>query len=144
MRLILLTIFSFFLVSLTYAQSEISLFNSDGEATTYIDTDDATIYLWEGKPVAYLHKKGGAYHIYGFNGEHLRWFVDGIVRDHEGNAVGVTESATNMYTGYESYKGYKEQKPYKDHREYAPYQPYFSNSWSSINLSGFLIQGISE
>lgn len=35
------------------AQDEISLFNSDGEATAYIDTedDDLTIYLWGGKPV---------------------------------------------------------------------------------------------
>lgn len=42
-----------------FAQDEISLFNSDGEATAYIDTedDDLTIYLWGGKPVAYLHKK---------------------------------------------------------------------------------------
>jgi hypothetical protein len=126
------------------AQSEISLFNSEGEATAYIDTEDGTIYLWEGKPVAYLHKKNGTFHIYGFNGEHLGWFVDGIVRDHEGNAVGVTEKATNMYTGYEPYKGYKEPKPYKDYREYAPYKPYFSNSWSSINFSLFLIQGISQ
>ena len=34
---------------------EISLFDSDGEAVAYIDTsDDFTIYLWKGKPVAYL------------------------------------------------------------------------------------------
>jgi hypothetical protein len=34
---------------------EISLFNAQGAASAYIDTDDdLTIYLWSGKPVAYL------------------------------------------------------------------------------------------
>jgi hypothetical protein len=130
--------------SFAIAQSEISLYDSDGEATAYINTEDGTIYLWEGSPVAYLHAEDQVLHVYGFNGAHLGWFADGMVRDHDGDVVGVTEDATTMYTGYDPYKPYKEPKPYKDYREYAPYKPYFTNSWSSVNFSLFLIQGISE
>lgn len=128
------------------AQDEISLFNADGEAIAYIDTedDDLTIYLWGGKPVAYLYKNNGEFQVYGFNGNHLGWFVDGIIRDHKGDAVGATKDATSMYARYEPYKGYKAYKPYKSYREYAPYKPYMSNSWSSTNFKLFLLQGIDE
>jgi len=50
---------------------EISLYDYKGDAVAYIDTDnDMTIYLWEGKPVAYLKANKS---IYGFNGKHLGW-----------------------------------------------------------------------
>jgi len=125
----------------TQAQ-EISLFNSKGSAVAYVDTDDddLTIYLWSGKPVAYISNNN----IYGFNGNHLGWWVDGIIRDHDGDAVGATKDATNMYTEYEPYKGYKEYKPYKSYKEYAPYKPYWSTSWSSDSFKMFLLQGIDD
>ena len=141
---------SFFLVLLfslnLSAQDEISLFNSDGDATAYIDTedDDLTIYLWGGKPVAYMFKKSGEFHVYGFNGNHLGWFIDGIIRDHEGDAIGATKDAIRMYTNYEPYKSYKQYKPYKAYKEYSPYKPYLSSSWSSMNFKLFLLQGIDE
>ena len=53
---------------------EISLYDSVGEAVAYIDSDDElNIYLWRGKPVAYLEHIS----LYGFNGKHLGWFKDG-------------------------------------------------------------------
>ena len=145
MKNILILLVLLFSLNLS-AQDEISLFNSDGDATAYIDTedDDLTIYLWGGKPVAYLHKKSGEFHVYGFNGNHLGWFIDGIIRDHEGDAVGATKDATSMYTNYEPYKGYKEYKPYKGYKEYAPYKPYLSSSWSSMNFKLFLLQGVDD
>lgn len=146
-KVVFLNTIAFLLISLNvFAQEEISLFNSKGKAIAYIDTedDDLTIYLWDGKPVAYLHKKSSEFHVYGFNGTHLGWFIDGIIRDHDGDAVGTTEDATNMHTQYEPYKGYKAYKPYKSYREYAPYKPYLSNSWSSKNLKLFLLLGIDD
>lgn len=121
---------------------EISLFNSKGSPVAYVDTDDddLTIYLWSGKPVAYISGDN----IYGFNGKHLGWWVKGIIRDHEGDAVGTTKDATNIYTEYEPYKSYKEYKPYKSYKEYAPYKPYWSTSWSSSSFKMFLLQGIAD
>lgn len=141
-NLILLTIVFFGLTSNVLAK-EITLFDSDGDATAYIDTDDEdlTIYLWNGKPVAYLDPDGDTYNIYGFNGKHLGWFEDGIVRDHKGNAVGFREGATSVATKYEPYKSYKAYKPYKSYKEYAPYKPYYKNSFSGESLSLFLSRG---
>lgn len=122
---------------------QISLFNSDGDAIAYIDVEeDLTIYSWGGKPVAYLdsdHDQG--FHVYGFNGNHLGWFIDGIVYDHEGDAVGFKEGAISMYTNYETYKGYQQYSPYRSYQEYAPYTPYLSNTWSNTPLSLFLARG---
>jgi len=139
MRLLLTALF---ICNLTIVNAqEISLFNSEGKATAYVaDDDDLTIYLWGGKPVAYLSGDN----IYGFNGKHLGWCVKGIIRDHDGNVVGVTKNATTIYTENEPYKGYKEYKPYKSYKEYAPYKPYWSNNWSSSSFRMFLLEGVSD
>ena len=77
-----------------YAQSDISLFDGRGQATAYIAADDGlTIFMWSGKPVAYLEQdSAGGFHIYGFNGKHLGWFVSDIVREHNGNVACATKA----------------------------------------------------
>ena len=129
--------------NLAFGQDEeISLFNSKGKPIAYIDTkEDLTIYMWSGKPVAYLSKNNDDFDIYGFNGTHLGWYIDGVIYDHKGDAVGFIKGAVNMYTEYEPYKSYKEYKPYKAYKAYAPYRPYLSNSFSNTPLSIFLLGG---
>jgi hypothetical protein len=64
------------------------LFGRGGMAVAYIDAaDGSTIYLWGGVPVAYLDDTT----IFGFNGRHLGWFEDGIVRNGRGERAGFTE-----------------------------------------------------
>jgi hypothetical protein len=139
----LFTVLLFACFPLFVIAKEITLFDSDGEAKAYIDTDDEdlTIYLWEGTPVAYLVPNDGDFDIYGFNGKHLGWYEDGILRDHEGYALGFIKGAVNNNTKYEPYKGYKKHKPYKSYKEYAPYKPYYKNKFSNIPLSLFLKKG---
>ncbi len=129
-----------FLVT-TFAQ-EVTLFDSEGEARAYIDAnDDLTIYLWKGTPVAYLVPDNNDFHIYGFNGKHLGWFEDGIIRDNDGYVIGFVKGAINKSTKYEPYKGYKAYKPYKSYTEYAPYKPYYKSRFSNIPLALFLRRG---
>lgn len=128
----------------TALAEEISLFNSRGEPVAYIDTDDedCTIYMWNGYPVAYLTTTSDDdFSIYGFNGKHLGWYADGIVRDHQGYAVGFAKGAISKYTQYESYKSYKQYKPYKSYKQYAPYKPYYKSTFSNESLSLFLKRG---
>lgn len=129
-------------IPIVRADDELSLFNGAGKAVAYIAlSDDLTIYLWSGKPVAYLEKDdSGGYHVYGFNGKHLGWFVKGIVHDHQGNpSCAVKEVLRN--TEYESYKAYKQYKPYKSYTQYAPYRPYFSNSFGDTPCQFLLAEG---
>lgn len=76
--------------SASAGDDEISLFNSNGKARAYIAIgEEMTIYMWNGKPAAYLESDRGVkgFRICGFNGKHLGWFVDGVVRDHQGDAA---------------------------------------------------------
>jgi hypothetical protein len=134
-----------FLPAIALPDDEISLFDSSGKPVAYI-AEELTIYLWSGKPVAYLDEdsSNGGFHVYGFNGKHLGWFVRGVIRDHRGNGAGAIKEVFRSSTEYEPYKSYKQYKPYKSYKEYAPYRPYFSQSWSDIPLHLFLMRGGSD
>jgi hypothetical protein len=117
---------------------EISLYDSDGEAVAYIDTsDDFTIYLWKGKPVAYLDNSS----VYGFNGKHLGWFEDGIIWDRKGYGVGFVEGAVSKLTKLEKLKGLQQLTPLKSLQQLEPLEPLHRNSFSPIPLEIFLSMG---
>jgi hypothetical protein len=119
---------------------ETTLFDSGGRPTSYV-AEDLTIYTWSGKPVAYLYPDTGneGFHIYGFNGKHLGWFVQGIARDHNGNGACGIKAALGL-TALEPLKSLKELKPLKSLRELPPLRPLFSTNWSvtPLNHPGFV------
>ncbi len=133
------TVFVVFLLiqSIGYAR-EISLYDDAGEAIAYIDTDDEmNIYLWKGKPVAYLDDES----VYGFNGKHLGWFKEGIIWNHEGYAVGFIEAAVNKLTKLERLKGLQKLAPLKSLQKLEPLEPLQKNKWARIPLDIFLSFG---
>jgi hypothetical protein len=138
-RIFLVVISACYLFSATHAMAkEIALYNSDGEAIAYIDTeDDLTIYLWKGKPLAYLEDGS----VWGFNGNHLGWFEEGIIWDHKGYAVGCIKDAVSMLYKLKPLKGLKNLKPLKSLKELKPLKPLKKNKWSSYPLSLFLAGG---
>jgi hypothetical protein len=121
---------------------EVSLFDAGGNAVAYIaPSEDMTIYLWDGEPVAYLEmEKSNGPHVYGFNGKHLGWFAFGIIWDHSGGAACVTKDVLSS-TNYEPYKGLKSLKPLRSLKELAPYKPSFSKAWSQIGCALLLASG---
>lgn len=83
---------------------EKALFNSNGEPVAYVSDDlSKVIYLWDGHPVAYLYE----YHVYGFNGLHLGWFIDGIMYDPNGDRIGFTSMTCPITTFEEPAKAKK-------------------------------------
>lgn len=146
-RLMLLFTCSSLGMTLIVAQTdadEISLFNAEGKPVAYI-AEELTIYSWSGKPVAYLDEdSAGGFHIYGFNGKHLGWFVKGIIRDHNGHFVGGIEEVFASSTQFEPFKSFKQFKPFKSFKEFAPFRPFFDNTWSDMPLRLFLLQGSSD
>jgi hypothetical protein len=117
---------------------EITLFDPDGNPVAYVAPDDEnTIYLWSGKPVAYLEGEN----IYGFNGKHLGWFEEGIIWDHEGNRVGFIKGTLPVLAKFEPSKASKQFKPFKAFKEFAPFKPFKSTRVSKTPLSIFLSRG---
>jgi hypothetical protein len=124
--------------------NKLSLFNPYGKATAYI-VEDLTIYLWSGEPVAYLREDDDeSFHVYGFNGKHLGWFVGGAVYEHNGKAVGAVKEAFREPLDYVPFKDFRQYKPFKDFKEYAPIRPKLENVWSNIPFIRFLMQGVSD
>lgn len=121
--------------------AEISLFDRNGAAAAYI-ADDQTIYLWSGKPVAYLtpDSAGGA-HVYGFNGKHLGWFVDGVVHDRNG-AVSCAVKEAVPTTQFEPFKAFKAFQPFKSFTEFAPFRPFLTKTWAELHASEHFLSGV--
>jgi hypothetical protein len=118
---------------------EKTLFNSKGEPVAYISGDmKKTIYLWDGHPVAYLYN---SYHIYGFNGWHLGWFINGIAYDLDGNRIGFTSTTcpTAAYKEPAKVKKYPTDK--LGPRYEAPPLPELGFNYSTEDFEKFLLDG---
>jgi hypothetical protein len=136
---IVLTIFLLSTVTSAIADDEVTLFDGRGKATACIVFDDGlTIYLWDGKPAAYLNRdSAGGFHVYGFNGKHLGWFVGGVIWDHQGD-VSCAVADILQSTQFEPFKSFKQLKPFKSFKEVAPSRPPFSRSFGDTTC-GFLL-----
>jgi hypothetical protein len=118
---------------------EFSLYGSRGKAAAFIDPeDDATIYLWSGKPVAYLDKNS----VYGFNGNHLGWFIKGAIYDHDGKVVAASRAHFTTLPSAPPPRGFKQFKPFKGFQEFKPFQPFLSTTWSGTPANLYFLQGV--
>jgi hypothetical protein len=130
-----------FLVNTVHAEEEVALFDRTGKAIAYIAVDDELIYLLSGKPVAYLETDSqGGYAVYGFNGQHLGWFVKGAIWDQAEAASCPTKELLNS-TGFEPFKAFKEFKPFKAFTQFAPFRPALSNAFGYTPCSFLLAAG---
>ncbi|MBW2311864.1 MAG: hypothetical protein JRF35_12460 [Deltaproteobacteria bacterium] len=117
---------------------ERALFNSWGEPVAYISNDrKKIIFLWDGHPVAYLY----GHHVYGFNGLHLGWFINGVVYDAEGNRIGFTSTTCPLPAAQEPPKAKKYAVAKMESRQEAPPLPDLGFNLSEENFEDFLKAG---
>jgi len=132
----------FFFPPVTIAE-EIDLYNLEGEAVVYIDTDEElAIFTWDGEAVSYLVNGCGqrCFYIYTWEGSHIGFYESGIVYDLQGNIVGSVRGALNI-TYYAPYAIYAQYAQYAKYARYAPYaKPAYSNSASKWTLKTFMTQ----
>lgn len=129
-------------------ESEVTLFDKNTQPIAYINyvDKDSTIYMWDGTPVAYLVNQEDVYH---FNGHFLGWYKSGVLYGVDGYAVAAQrdiargEIITNN-THVESVKGVKHVKPVPHVHSLKPPTPSFKYKWSTISLSGLLLQETQE
>jgi hypothetical protein len=120
---------------------EFNLYDPQGNPLAYIDCKDQySIYLWDGTGVAYLYLNNNLFHIYNYNGNHLGWFVNGIIYDHDGSIVGCGKDICAIMYQFEPQKEFKKMKPIKKMKNGEPYTPMVNGLWSDITLALFLNQ----
>lgn len=116
----------------------VNLYTSKGYPVAYVlPAEENTIFLWSGKPVAYLDSDN----IYGFNGKHLGWFDDGKIYDHQGRIVGTTAEAAVVQLKSGPTKPLRQFSPFKAFEQFAPFKPFYKLSWADLPLDVFLAEG---
>jgi hypothetical protein len=117
---------------------DLDFYDSGGHAVAYAAADhDLTIYLWSGKPVAYLDDKN----VYGFNGKHLGWYEEGVVYDHQGHMIAALASRFTNAVSTPPFKSFKQFEPFKAFEQFAPFEPFLTRNWSDTSALQFFLQG---
>jgi len=120
------------------ASKGLEFYDSRGRAVAYVDEDeDLTIYLWDGKPVAYLDEES----VYGFNGKHLGWLKGNAIYDHDGNIAAALPEAFQSSVIAAPAKSFKQFVPFKSFKEFEPFKPLFSRTWSDTPAKVFFLAG---
>lgn len=118
---------------------EITFYDRKGEPVAYT-SNGTDVYLFSGKPVAYLDGTS----VYSFDGTHLGWFLSGWIRDHDGNCV----LFTNVSQGgpmkplkqLKPLKSLKSLKPLKGLKQLKPVRSLNTNNWSRFSPTAFFDQ----
>jgi len=113
---------------------ETTLYDRSGQPTAYIADDNETIYLWDGRAVAYLYDDK----VYGFNGQHLGWFIDGIIYDEHGLKIGFVSSKCPSVKRVSPVKSVKHVKSAKHVRSVPRIRPVLKISSSDEDFKAFL------
>ena len=115
------------------------VFNKRGDPVAYIlDDYNETIYLTDGSPVAYLYEQG---HVYGFNGRHLGWWIEGILYNHDGERIGFSSSTSPVPIGRELTQSQRQSMDEIKPRWEAPPLPKLSFNFADMDLESFLREG---
>lgn len=117
---------------------ETNLYDSNGNAVAYI-VDDAehSIYTWDGHAVCYLVNDL----VYGWNGLHLGWFIDGVIYDQYGYRVGFDQTKCPSHLKWAPLKSLKYLKTLKSLRSLPYIRPWLTRNMSNMSLSDFLNRG---
>lgn len=119
---------------------EITLFNKNGKPVAYIASDGETIYLWDGRPVAYLVDDK----VYGWHGRQLGWFQNGTVFDIYGLRAGFIKSKSPIATEVEPLKAQKRLKPSRGEKQTRVIKPVLCYGYSNRTLEDLLEKGVSR
>jgi hypothetical protein len=119
---------------------EQTLFDGSGKPVAYICTDyQQTIFLWDGRSAAYLYEDQ---HVYGINGRHLGWYVDGVVYTNEGERIGFTAQNCPVNIAKEPAKTEKRPPDEIRPRWKAPPFPKIAFVASTRSLEAFFEEGM--
>jgi hypothetical protein len=116
---------------------ETTLFNKNGKPVAYLGENGATVYMWDGRAVAYLHDGK----VYGWNGKQLGWFVNGTIFDIYGLRCGFIKKKSPLETELEPVKPVKQVTPKKSERQPSVTKPSMCYGYSGKSLEELLEEG---
>ncbi|MDD2716425.1 MAG: ankyrin repeat domain-containing protein [Candidatus Wallbacteria bacterium] len=126
---------------------EIALHDMSGNASAYIDNSGVQsknkskpIFLWDGRLVGFL-MDAGLLHIYGANGRHLGFLIDGKIFNHQGEIEGFIKGFLFRRTNVETIKNTRKYCEISKAFEKAPQLCRLTENWAVDSLETFLLLG---
>lgn len=116
---------------------ETTLYNKNGKPVAYIADDGETVYLWDGRAVAYLLDD----RVYGWNGKQLGWFDNGTIFDIYGLRSGFIKKKSPITTDLEPVKATKHIKAVKRERQPHMVKPVMCYGFSTKTLEELMEGG---
>ena len=118
-----------------------TLYDRSGSAIAYIHDDGMSVYLYDGKPVAWIDGDS----MYAYSGAHIGWFESGWVRDHSGRCVLFCAHATGGGPARPARharpaRGARQARPARGARRARPARAARSSSWSHLTGTCFFTQ----
>ena len=117
---------------------EITLFNKNGKPVAYLADDGETIYLWDGRPAAFV----AGDKVYDWNGRQMGWFTNGTIFDIYGMRTGFIRSKSPIATEMEPLKPKKHLRPVRGKGQTQVIKPILCYGFSTKNLEDILEAGI--
>jgi len=77
--------------------------------------------------------------LYNYSGQHVGWYENGIMRDHNSFAVGFGEYPTDIprpflpFKQFVPFKSFVEFEPFRPFKQFAPFKPFKRFEWSDID-----------
>lgn len=106
--------------------------------------DNGRFVGFDGKSIGFID----GINLYNYKGEHVGWFENGIMRDHNSACVGFGENSTDIPRPFLPFKQFKpfpsfvEHEPFRPFKQFAPFEPYKKSGWSEIEPRDLFFQKI--
>ncbi len=98
--------------------------------------DNGRIVDFSGRSFGFLQGNS----LYNYQGRHIGWYSNGIVRDHSGNVVGFGEVVTDSihpflpFKQFKPFAGFVQFEPFRPFLQFEPFRPFKSYLWSGVEL----------
>jgi hypothetical protein len=113
-----------------------TFYDKNGNAILYYNATNKTVFDYSGNPKFYFKFDNNQISLYDFEGKHLAWLSDGILRDHEGRILASQKGRiTNITYNIEPIKPVEKVIPIKRVEQVPPIQPVFINEFSKTGLT---------
>ena len=114
------------------------LFDGKGQPVAYIEVDgERIVYLWSGHAVAYFFGD----RIFGWNGNHIGWYAEGVLYDTHGQRVGSIGDKCPRALQATRVKSAKHARSAKFARKPEYERPAYRNHYSEQDFGEFLMEG---
>ncbi|MFT4660530.1 MAG: hypothetical protein ACI8XB_000798 [Patiriisocius sp.] len=117
-----------------------TLYDRNGKAVAYVHDDEKHVYLYDGKPVAFLREE----HLYSFSGKYLGWIYNDWFYDRDGRPAFFTQDSTGGPSRparkAKPARSSRQARPAKGAREARPAKPTRSLNWSDLSNDNYFNQ----